>query len=54
MNGENLKSIVKEKYSEIAKKSLLELDSSTCCGTQCCSEPHDFPPFNDDYTKIHG
>ena len=54
MQGENLKLIVKEKYGEIAKKSLFELDSSTCCGTQCCSEPHDFTAFNDDYTKLQG
>lgn len=54
MEGENLKSVVKEKYGEIAKKSLAELDSSTCCGTQCCSEPHDFTAFNDDYTQLKG
>ena len=54
MQNENLKAVVKEKYSEIAKKSLAELDSSTCCGTQCCSEPHDFTAFNDDYTQLKG
>jgi hypothetical protein len=40
MEGDNLKSIVKEKYGELAKKSLLELDRSTCCGTQCCNLKH--------------
>jgi arsenite methyltransferase len=54
MEGEILKSVVRDKYGEIAKKSLAELDSSTCCGTQCCSEPHDFTAFNDDYTQLKG
>ncbi|MCB0309850.1 MAG: arsenite methyltransferase [Bdellovibrionales bacterium] len=51
---EQLKSIVREKYGEIAKKSLVQLQDSSCCGTQCCSEPHDFTPFNDDYSKLGG
>lgn len=55
MESENLKSIVKEKYGEIAKKSLEELNNTTCCGTQCCgSEPHDLTGFNDDYTQLKG
>ncbi len=54
MENKDMKSVVKEMYGEIAKKSLLELDSSTCCGTQCCSEPHDFTAFNDDYTQLKG
>lgn len=54
MEGKDLKSVVREKYGEIANKSLAELDSATCCGTQCCSEPHDFTAFNDDYTKLKG
>jgi arsenite methyltransferase len=55
MKSENLKSVVKEKYGEIAKKSLAELDNATCCGTQCCgNESHDFTAFNDDYTKLNG
>ena len=54
MENKNLKSIVREKYGEIAKKSLVELDASTCCGTQCCGESNDFTPFNDDYTKLKG
>ena len=53
-DNEEIKSVVKEKYGEIAKKSLAQLESSTCCGTQCCSEPHDFTAFNDDYTKLAG
>lgn len=54
MEGEHLKSVVKEKYGEIAKKSMDELESATCCGTQCCSAPHDFTAFNDDYTDVAG
>jgi SAM-dependent methyltransferase len=55
MKNSELKSIVKEKYGEIAKKSLEELGNMTCCGTQCCSsEPHDMTPFNDDYTQLAG
>ena len=54
MKGEDLKSVVKEKYGEIAKRSLAQLDNTTCCGTQCCGEPHDFTAFNDDYSKLKG
>lgn len=54
MDSEELKSIVKQKYGEIAQKSLEELNSTTCCGTQCCSDPHDLTCFNDDYTQLKG
>lgn len=55
MENENLKSIVREKYGEIANKSLKDLNDTTCCGTQCCgSEPHDLTCFNDDYTQLKG
>jgi SAM-dependent methyltransferase len=54
MENEVLKSIVKEKYGEIAKKSLAELEQTTCCGTQCCDESSDLTFFNDDYTKLKG
>ncbi len=55
MESEELKNIVKQKYGEIAQKSLEELSTTTCCGTQCCeSEPHDLTCFNDDYTKLKG
>lgn len=55
-NADELKSIVKQKYGEIAQKSLEELDNTTCCGTQCCggSDNHDLTCFNDDYTKLKG
>lgn len=47
-----LKIIVKEKYSEIATKG-----DENCCGpTSCCgtSEITDYSVFNDDYTKLDG
>jgi arsenite methyltransferase len=54
MENEDLKSIVKQKYGEIAKMSLEQIDTSTCCGTQCCGDAVDFTTFNDDYTKLSG
>lgn len=55
MESDNLKTFVREKYGEIARKSLQELQHSTCCGTQCCgSEPHDLTCFNDDYSQLKG
>lgn len=53
-NADELKSLVKEKYGEIARKSLSQLQNTTCCGTQCCEEPHDLTCFNDDYSAIQG
>lgn len=53
-NADELKAAVREKYGEIAKKSLNQLQNTTCCGTQCCEAPHDFTAFNDDYTKLKG
>ena len=55
MKSEKIKSIVKEKYGEIAMRSLEDLTNSTCCGTQKCgSEPHELTCFNDDYTQLSG
>lgn len=55
MKSENLKSVVKEIYGEIAKKSLEELDNASCCGTQCCGTGvDDLTRFNDDYTNLNG
>lgn len=53
-NADEIKASVREKYAEIAKKSLNQLQNTTCCGTQCCEAPHDFTAFNDDYTKLPG
>lgn len=54
MENEELKSIVKEKYAEIARKSLSDLEGSSCCGTQCCGEASDLTCFSDDYSKLDG
>jgi len=54
MENEELKTLVKEKYGEIAKKSVAELENSSCCGTQCCGETSDYTCFNDDYSKLEG
>ena len=54
-SSDELKRLVQEKYGEIAQKSLIELNSTTCCGTQCCgSDTGDFTHFNDDYTQLKG
>lgn len=54
MKGEDLKLIVKEKYSEIAKQSK-EQNQSSCCGsTGCCAPEMDYSIFSDDYAKLEG
>lgn len=50
--SEELKQIVREKYSEIAEQSK-ELNESTCCGAEsCCSV--DYTVFSEDYSKLKG
>lgn len=51
MKAEDLKVIVKDKYSEIAKQS----GSQSCCGSRsgCCSTV-DYSVFADSYLKING
>ena len=53
MKPEDLKLIVKEKYGEIASKSILQNRSSCCGGDPCCGEM-DYSVFIDDYTKLDG
>jgi ubiquinone/menaquinone biosynthesis C-methylase UbiE len=51
MNAENLKIIVKEKYSEIAKSK----DQSSCCcgtGSSCCGT--DYTVFSENYKDLKG
>jgi ubiquinone/menaquinone biosynthesis C-methylase UbiE len=50
--AEELKAIVKEKYSEIANQSKAQNESS-CCGTGCC-DTVDYTIFAEDYTKQEG
>jgi len=47
-NSNEIKEIVKEKYSEIAKKE----NASGCCGTS--NKVIDYTIFSDDYTKLDG
>jgi SAM-dependent methyltransferase len=47
-----LKQIVKEKYSEIALQSK-ETNQTSCCGAGACS-PTDAIPFAEDYTALAG
>jgi arsenite methyltransferase len=53
MNSEELKLIVKEKYSEIAHQSK-ESNISSCCGaTHCCSD-NSYTIFSENYEKLEG
>ena len=50
--SEELKKIVKEKYSEIALQDK-ETNQSSCCGSGCCSTEV-YNIMSDDYTKMDG
>lgn len=52
MNAKDLKLVVKEKYSEIAKQSKQQNESS-CCGSGCCSTV-DYAVFSESYEKLEG
>lgn len=53
MKAEDLKFIVKEKYSEIATQSKGQ-NSSSCCGaTDCCSDV-DYTIFSEKYDQLEG
>jgi arsenite methyltransferase len=52
MKTEDLKLIVKEKYSTIAKQSSL-LNQQGCCGTGCCGES-EFSMISGEYTNLAG
>lgn len=51
-NSENLKEIVKRKYSEIALQDK-ETNQSSCCGSGCCSDEV-YNIMTDDYTDMKG
>ena len=55
MNTENeLKTLVKEKYSQIANQSL-DQNLSSCCGaTASCCDSEVYSIMADDYTKLEG
>ena len=50
--AEELKKIVKEKYSEIALQDK-ESNQSSCCGSSCCSTEV-YNIMSDDYAKLEG
>lgn len=49
----DLKLIVREKYAEIAKKSLVQVQYS-CCGNSSCCDESDFSMIGDEYSNIEG
>jgi len=51
-NSENIKKIVKEKYSQIALQDKTTNDSS-CCGASCCSSQV-YTIMSDDYLSLNG
>lgn len=53
MNPEDLKLIVKEKYGDIAKQSLLQNETS-CCGSSGCCSSFDYTTFSESYQHLDG
>ena len=55
MDKDQVKKMVKDKYSEIAADSKRKEQSSCCEPSNCCqSESSDYSAFNDDYTSLEG
>ncbi|MGZ3880903.1 MAG: arsenite methyltransferase [Flavisolibacter sp.] len=51
---DQLKEIVRQKYSEIALQSK-DANASSCCGaTACCGGEEDYNIMSDDYSKLEG
>ncbi len=53
MNPDELKMIVKEKYSQIARQSESKRQTSCCNTDDCCNET-DYVVISDDYSKLQG
>jgi len=53
MNPLDLKLLVKEKYSEIARQRKLQNQSSCCGSSGCCSDPS-YTVFSHDYSHLEG
>ena len=53
MKAEDLKLVVKEKYSEIANQTKQENESSCCGSTGCCSTV-DYAVFSENYENLEG
>ena len=50
---EDIKQIVKEKYSEIAKQTK-EQNAASCCGATSCCSVVDYSVFSESYDKLEG
>jgi arsenite methyltransferase len=53
MNAKDLKLVVQEKYSEIAKQSK-EQNESYCCGATGCCTTVDYTVFSENYNRLEG
>lgn len=53
MNPDDLKLVVKEKYGEIAKQSLL-INQSSCCGSSGCCGELEISMIGDEYQNVEG
>jgi len=53
MNAKDLKLVVKEKYSEIARQSSVKIQSSCCGSSGCCGEL-EFSMIGDEYSNVEG
>jgi SAM-dependent methyltransferase len=53
MKAEDLKLVVKEKYGEIATKSVLQ-NQNSCCGSSGCCGELEFSMIGDEYKNIEG
>lgn len=53
MKAEDLKLVVKEKYGEIAKQSLL-ISQSSCCGPSNCCGELEISMIGDEYENVEG
>ncbi len=53
MKAENIKQVVKEKYGEIARQSIIMAPTSCCGGTVCCGDV-EFSMIGDDYKNLAG
>jgi SAM-dependent methyltransferase len=51
-NDNNLKELIRQKYSEIALQDK-EVNQSSCCGSGCCSTEV-YNIMSDDYTELNG
>lgn len=53
MKAEDIKSVVREKYGEIAKQSKL-VNAASCCGATGCCSTVDYTIFSEKYDQLEG